>query len=447
MNSSIQNPTMTATAELSTEKLEAQVTQLWGDNVIAQKHATEGALTLAVAEGDIEIARWVSGALVVTPPGSTSFVLRAGHSVDVAHRDMIFRVTVSTREERPRRNLAAAILEDSTLRTVAGSGVMHAALLAAFAFFMPAMSSADDTMIDRDRMLQLQHYMTAAAEREMPQQDAQGDGAAQGGDSSGPKAMGEEGKTGGPTQSVTHARMTLRGDAQPEDAKMARDRMLKEAADFGMIGLIAASAQSDPNAPVVPWGNVAIGSDRESHFGDMFSGDPGDVFGTGFGLSGDGEGGGGSGQGIGLGGIGGLGSCTAVDCTGGHGGVGHGHGPNVGGHVPHAMPMRFVDGHVTSNGRLDPAVIQRIVRQNQGRFIGCYQQGLQQNPSLAGRVAVRFVIGREGDVQIAQDTSGSDLPDTNVRACVVKAFYGVSFPEPAGGIVNVNYPLVFTPAE
>jgi len=39
----------------------------------------------------------------------------------------------------------------------------------------------------------------------------------------------------------------------------------------------------------------------------------------------------------------------------------------------------------------------------------------------------------------------SHLPDPEVRACVVRAFAGLSFPEPEGGIVTVVYPLLLTP--
>jgi len=39
---------------------------------------------------------------------------------------------------------------------------------------------------------------------------------------------------------------------------------------------------------------------------------------------------------------------------------------------------------------------------------------------------------------------GSDLPDSGVVACVVAAFYGLSFPSPENGVVSVSYPIVFS---
>jgi hypothetical protein len=102
-------------------------------------------------------------------------------------------------------------------------------------------------------------------------------------------------------------------------------------------------------------------------------------------------------------------------------------------------------GATSVSGRLPPEVIQRVVRQNFGRFRLCYEKGLEKNPELQGRVSVKFVIGRDGAVTSAAN-SGSDLPDEAVIACIVKSFNGLSFPQPEGGIVTVSYPIMFTPA-
>jgi hypothetical protein len=57
---------------------------------------------------------------------------------------------------------------------------------------------------------------------------------------------------------------------------------------------------------------------------------------------------------------------------------------------------------------------------------------------------VRFVIGRDGAVSNVRN-GDSDLPDAAVVRCVVQAYYGLSFPEPEGGIVTVVYPIMFSP--
>ncbi|MCA9618135.1 MAG: AgmX/PglI C-terminal domain-containing protein, partial [Myxococcales bacterium] len=90
-----------------------------------------------------------------------------------------------------------------------------------------------------------------------------------------------------------------------------------------------------------------------------------------------------------------------------------------------------------------PEVIQRIIRSNYGRFRGCYESALRTNPNLQGRVAVSFMIGRNGTVQAV--SGGGDLPDGGVISCVSQAFYGLSFPAPEGGVVRVTYPILFSP--
>ncbi len=101
-------------------------------------------------------------------------------------------------------------------------------------------------------------------------------------------------------------------------------------------------------------------------------------------------------------------------------------------------------GETTVTGSLPPEVIQRITRQNSGRFRLCYENGLRTNPKLAGKVSVKFVIDRAGVVSVASD-GGSDLPDQAVVQCVVRGFRTLSFPQPENGIVTVVYPITFSP--
>jgi len=172
----------------------------------------------------------------------------------------------------------------------------------------------------------------------------------------------------------------------------------------------------------------------------------GDSFGAGgVGVTGTGAGGGGGrGEGIGLGDIGGAAATharpLAIQAQGQ--GFGNGQGRLGGAHQLSSPHLRA--GTATVNGRLPPEVIQRIVRQNFGRFKFCYTEGLRNNPSLQGRVATKFVINRDGSVLTTQD-SGSDLPDQSVVQCVVRAFSNLSFPQPEGGIVTVVYPLLLNP--
>lgn len=125
-------------------------------------------------------------------------------------------------------------------------------------------------------------------------------------------------------------------------------------------------------------------------------------------------------------------------------GFGSGHGRLGGSHASAAPRVRM--GAVNVTGRLPPEVIQRIVRQNFGRFRLCYEQGLTQNPNLEGRVTTRFTINASGEVAGAQN-GGSDIPDASVVSCVVNAMSGLSFPQPEGGSVVVAYPIMFSPGD
>ena len=153
-----------------------------------------------------------------------------------------------------------------------------------------------------------------------------------------------------------------------------------------------------------------------------------------------GEGGNGRGEGIGLGSIGTIGRGAGL---GDGQGFGDGHGRLSPGRTPKPPRVQFT-GTTSVNGRIPPEVIQRIVRQNYGRFRLCYEGGLRTNPSLTGRVSVRFVIGRDGAVSQVSN-AGSDIPSPEVQQCVANSFYGLSFPQPEGGIVTVVYPIMFTP--
>lgn len=103
-------------------------------------------------------------------------------------------------------------------------------------------------------------------------------------------------------------------------------------------------------------------------------------------------------------------------------------------------------GATTVEGRLPPEVVQRIVRQNFGRFRLCYENALRHNPTLEGRVVVKFVIGRDGSVPTASD-GGSDIRDGTMVDCIVKGFPNLSFPQPEGDVVKVTYPIIFKPGE
>ncbi len=111
--------------------------------------------------------------------------------------------------------------------------------------------------------------------------------------------------------------------------------------------------------------------------------------------------------------------------------------------LPDGAPMAAAE----SIGHLPQDQIQRVVRERFDVFRECYEAGLARNPNLEGRVSIRFVIDREGRVQLAEPTADTNLPAPSVVACVLKGYRSLTFPKPVGGIVTVVYPIIFNPGD
>jgi hypothetical protein len=326
------------------------------------------------------------------------------------------------------------------------SFLVHMGLVAAFAFFMPNMRGDDTEALDRDHILMMQKLLNAAADREEEEradQEASEAAPERKEGSTGHRADGEEGSMGSPHARDTGHKYGVQGPRDNPDPHLAKQAALQEAAQFGMIGLVATLRGGDPSAPTAVWGREeSSGADDKSARGAVFGDAIGDSRGTGgLGLTGDGERGGDRGEGIGVGEIGGLGHGAG---TGDTQGIGSDRGRLPGGRRARALRAR--EGTTTVNGHLPPEVIQRIVRLNFGRFRLCYENGMRTNPTLQGRVTVKFIIDRSGAVAMTAD-GGSDLPDQNVVQCVVRGFDNLSFPQPEGGVVTVVYPIMFNPGD
>jgi hypothetical protein len=376
--------------------------------------------------------------------GAFQIPLQGGTSIHMAVGDLVFEITSVAGGRKVAAAFTLAAIASGALLYVLGSFVGHAGLLAAMAMFMPPMGSTMDDEVSDDQRYLIQQYLESAAEKELEEKETEQiaeDDADNKEGGTGQRAKGEEGSMGNPTSKLTGNRYGVQGPQDNPDPHIARQAALRDAAEFGMIGLLNSGAGGDPDAPTAPWGrDDSLGTDPLSARGNMWGDSIGESFGAGgLGLSGIGEGGGGTGEGIGLGSVGtighGAGTGTGQGFGSGHGRLGRSH---------RARPPRVRMGTTNVSGRLPPEVIQRIVRSNFGRFRVCYQSALRNNPNLQGRVSVRFVISRSGTVS---SVSGSgDIPDQGVVACVTRAFYSLTFPQPEGGIVTVSYPIVFTPS-
>lgn len=96
----------------------------------------------------------------------------------------------------------------------------------------------------------------------------------------------------------------------------------------------------------------------------------------------------------------------------------------------------------TVDGGLDSSLIADVVRRNLGQIRFCYEQGLQLNASLSGRVSVNWVIDANGAVKVAnvKDTS---LNNKTVEDCILRRLRTWKFPIPEGRQeVPVSYPFL-----
>ena len=376
------------------------------------------------------------------PSKATSVALLAGTVVEIEFGKLKFRIAnVPAGKSTPRAGVRSA--ERSVLAALGLSFGTAAAVLAGLALWTPSLNGLNDSELDDDRLVTMMQYLSNNAERnseEKQAQDQEGNKVNQPGKPA-DAAQGPAGAMGKPTEAVAMRRAAVKGDNP--DVQLSHAAQVDAARSFGMIELLGTMG-SAANAGSPFLRDPALGHDTGDFEGGMW-GDPGDAFGTnGLALSGLERGGGGHGDQVAMGGDG---TCLGGNC----GPRGNGNGPGgfaraVGRTGPdHGTKVPIIrTPNTTVSGHLPPEVVQRIVRQNYGRFRQCYENGLRANPNLTGRVSARFVIGREGSVTNAAN-GGSDMPDSSVVSCVIQTFYGLSFPTPEKGIVTVTYPIMFSP--
>ncbi len=95
-------------------------------------------------------------------------------------------------------------------------------------------------------------------------------------------------------------------------------------------------------------------------------------------------------------------------------------------------------------GKVSAEAVEHIIRINYGRFRLCYEKGLRSDPTLAGRVGIKFTIDAAGDVKSVSE-SGSTLSDKDTITCIVRCFSALEFPSPASGTASVSYSLMLAP--
>ncbi len=242
-------------------------------------------------------------------------------------------------------------------------------------------------------------------------------------DAEGAKAKKEEGKVG-------------KKDAKMEKAKgnkveMNKQQIDKEIAEnAGVLGALRDGSELDG-----VFGTSGLNADLLGGIGGLI-GAKGVQFGAGgLGSRGSGLGGGGT-----AGGLGGLGTKGRGSGASGYG-SGGGHFGNKG-----EGAIGRIGGEPIILGALDKSLIDQVIRRHLNQIRYCYQRELTKDPTLGGKIVVKFVIAKDGTVSSAS-TKSSTMNSPAVQNCINGRFMRFQFPKPkGGGIVIVSYPFIFAPA-
>ncbi len=242
----------------------------------------------------------------------------------------------------------------------------------------------------------------------------------------GEAAEGEEGRVG-------------REDAQQEQTEMegpvTGGGAAQRVQSMGLLGAIRGSeGQANALAQALEGPSIAdllggLGSSRTV----MGRGSGG------LGLRGTGSGGGGDGPGT-LFGAGNLG--TGVGAGRGAGGGRGSGGPGAGGRPRQEVRVTMETATPRVSGFLSPEQIMRVVRRNQAAVRYCYENELQRQPNLRGRIEIAWRVARNGSVSSAR-VGSTTMRNARVEGCIVRQVRRWRFDEPDGGEVDVNFPFIF----
>lgn len=239
----------------------------------------------------------------------------------------------------------------------------------------------------------------------------------------GQRAPGEEGQVG-------------RRDATAPKARGHRIARSREQVNSQMVGSTQLYAALDQFSDDGLFGSGDLGETLDGAVGGLNGPQSGDQRGTGGSIRGRGDGGGCLTEDCGPYSISGLGTRP-----GGRGRIGPGEGTGLGDRVSRT-PQVGTREPITV-GAIDKSLIDRVVKQHLSRIKFCYERELPRNPKLAGKLNVKFTIGKDGKVSSASFATNT-LNNATVESCVQERFLRMSFPEPkGGGFVLVRYPLVF----
>lgn len=244
-------------------------------------------------------------------------------------------------------------------------------------------------------------------------------------DTTGKKAGGEEGKFGDEDSDIPESKIP-KSDGEMVDKVDVKNLGINKALGSQLLG-------KGPLSNV--FGNV---DGFDSKMNVAMSGEGNSlVIGRGnggMGMRGTGTGGGGEGFGR----VGGLGK---VD-TGGGKGV----SAKIGGKGKAKVQAKVSRGAANVGQFCAKSNIQAVVGRGSSAIKYCYENELQQNPSLSGKVVLSWTVDLQGSVPKAF-VAESTLKNSNVESCMVRVVKRWRFDPPQGGLCLIQYPFTFAGAQ
>jgi hypothetical protein len=110
---------------------------------------------------------------------------------------------------------------------------------------------------------------------------------------------------------------------------------------------------------------------------------------------------------------------------------------------PRAGRVRM--GASSISGNLKPESLYAALGELESDLLSCYAAGLERNPDLEGRVTLRMVFFDNAGVPMRIANGGSDLPDREVIRCIVVRAYALRVAHQ--GLVTAVVPMLFSPAK
>jgi len=312
---------------------------------------------------------------------------------------------------------AGAIGGDANLlATMSGSAVMHIGLVLMSLFLW-----AETLDMNRRAHTFRQLSIAAVYDTEMDEQEEEEEDEGEEEDTTGKRAEGEEGKFGDPEIDPEIQSKVPQNEGKMVSKIDPKKVGLVDVLSGNKIAAISNILSSNAQGLSDKMAIAMAGAGSEFVMGHGSGG---------MGFKGTGTGGGGEG---GYGRIHGLGKIDTGGGTGMHGSLGRKGVKKVG---------KLKIGSGSSAGFCKKGDIARVVRRRSSAIRACYEQRLQVNSKLRGKLTVRWTISMQGAVSSANAISNT-VGDSATVNCVLRNIRRMRFPKPEGGICKVQWPFVF----